>query len=134
MSLLSAAVELLRDAANRYGASIDADTVRHELGGVDFSRAELVEYLKSANVHKLLKVTCSAHVEMVWAVQEAPTPWQVRLLSTQGRSDPAEVVRLGALAERRVHVIPSANLSDASEQRGPHSPGPSSTRLRRQSR
>ena len=67
MSLLSAAVELLRDTAHRHGASIDEDTVRHELGGVDFSRAELVEYLKSANVHKLLKVTCSAHVEMVWA-------------------------------------------------------------------
>ena len=67
MSLLSAAVELLRDTAHRHGASIDEDTVRHELGAVDFSRAELVEYLRSDNVHKLLTTTCTTHVDSVWA-------------------------------------------------------------------
>ena len=67
MSFLSAAVELLRDAAHRHGAWINEDLVRHELGAIAFTRVELIEYLKSAHVHKLLNATCSNHVESVWA-------------------------------------------------------------------
>ena len=64
---LAAAVDLVRDAAHRHGASINEDIVRRELGAIVSSRAELVEYLTSANVHKLLSATCSNHVEKVWA-------------------------------------------------------------------
>ena len=67
LRLLAAAVDLLRDAAQRHGALINEDVVRHELGAIAFSRAELVEYLTSVNVYKLLSVTCSNHVEKVWA-------------------------------------------------------------------
>ena len=68
MSLLSAAVDLLREAAHLYGASINEDILQHELGAVDsLSRAELVEYLRSDNVHKLLTTTCTTHVDSVWA-------------------------------------------------------------------
>ena len=56
MSLLDAAIDLLRDTAHRRGTSINEDIVRRELGAIDFSRSELVEYLTSDNVYKLL--TC----------------------------------------------------------------------------
>ena len=48
-------------------AWINEDLVRHELGAIAFTRVDLIEYLKSAHVHKLLNATCSNHVESVWA-------------------------------------------------------------------
>ena len=67
MSLLDAAVLLLCDTAHRRGTSVREDIVRRELGAVDFSRGELVEYLTSDNVYKLLTISCADHVDIVWA-------------------------------------------------------------------